>query len=312
MSPLNDTPRFFTFALMAKDQLARYIWIVDTLKRHGRLTRQRLNELWLRSSISDGKPMPERTFYYYRRAIEENFHILIECNKSAEYYIVEEGDEGNKTLSDWLLDSVAISNAMKEYSIDPARIEVEDVPSARRFLPIVLEAVSLNQKINFTYAGFNRSREENNIIFSPYFLKRYKQRWYMLGLREKSGELRTYALDRIREMRILPDKFEMPEDLKSSDVFGNIIGVTSSKADTRTVRLKATSSQAKYLRALPLHPSQQEEIHDDYSIFTYNLKLNYDLVSEILSLGEQVKVLEPRELRLMVIMRLREALALYE
>lgn len=297
---------------MAKDRIGRYIWIVDTLKRHGRLSRSRLNELWIRSPYSDGRPIPERTFHYYRRAIEENFRIEIACTPQGEYYVADDPTSAPGSFSDWLLDSFAITYAMKEFPADTSRVEVEEVPSAREYLPTVLEAISLSQKISFAYAGFNRSRIEHDIIFRPYFLKRYKQRWYMLGLREKSSDLRTYALDRVRAMSILPDKFEFPDGLTLSDLFGNIVGVTSSKAEVRTVKLKATKTQAKYLRALPLHSSQTEEINDDYSIFTYHLKLNYDLVSEILSLGEQVKVLEPRELRLMVIMRLRETLSLYE
>ena len=80
----------------------------------------------------------------------------------------------------------------------------------------------------------------------------------------------------------------------------------------RTVRLRATSTQAKYFRALPLHSSQREEIHDDYSIFTFRLKLNYELVHEILGLGNAVTVLDPPELRVMVVTELRDTLAQYE
>lgn len=119
-------------------------------------------------------------------------------------------------------------------------MEVEDVPSARDFLPLVLEAIRNSDKIRFTYAGFNRSRAETDILFSPYFLKRYKQRWYMLGYKEKSRDIRTYALDRIKDLKIAPEKFTLPADATPADWFGNIIGVTTSKAPTRIVRLQAT------------------------------------------------------------------------
>ena len=60
------------------------------------------------------------------------------------------------------------------------------------------------------------------------------------------------------------------------------------------------------LRALPLHHSQQEQIHDLYSIFDYRLKLNYELAHEILSMGSGVKVLNPPEPRAMVLHELAE------
>ena len=65
---------------MRKDLFNRYIWIVDTIQRYGKITRRELNELWLKSVDGDGEPIPARTFFHYRRAIEENFQIDIECN----------------------------------------------------------------------------------------------------------------------------------------------------------------------------------------------------------------------------------------
>ena len=68
----------------------------------------------------------------------------------------------------------------------------------------------------------------------------------------------------------------------------------------------------QYFRALPFHASQQETIHDKYSIFTYRLKLNYELVHELLSFGNSLKVLAPPELVTMVTNELRRTLSLYD
>lgn len=296
---------------MAKDLISKYVWIVDTIARHNGITRERLNTLWLRSPISDGRPIPERTFYHHRRAIEESFNIDIACNSSGEYYIENQNSNAGKSLTNWMLDSYAVNSAMGDVSQIAGRIEVEDVPSARQFLPIVVEALRDNMAITFTYAGFNRSRAEKDIIFHPWMVKRYKNRWYMLGYKVKSRDIRTYALDRVREMRTTNDRFTIPADINLEEYFGSIIGVTSSKADVRTVRIRTTPTQAKYLRALPLHKSQSEEIHDDYSVFTYRLKLNYELVHELLSFGPTVTVLEPNELRIMLTTELEATLDNY-
>lgn len=296
---------------MPRDLISRYIWIVDTLTRYERLTRRQLNKLWRRSSLSDGADLPERTFFHYRRAIEENFHIDIACDSQGRYYIDRDGSRQGKALTNWMLDSYAVNNAIKGSETPMDRVEIEDVPSAREFLPVVLDAIKENHKLSFTYAGFNRSRAEHGIRFLPYFLKRYKQRWYMAGVREKSGDIRTYALDRVKEMTVIDKKFVKDPEVTLEDLFGNVLGVTSSKADVRTVRLEATATQAKYFRALPLHHSQEEEVHDRYSIFTYRLKLNYELVHEVMALGEAVKVLDPPELKAMVVTELENALKRY-
>lgn len=296
---------------MGQNLIGKYIWIIDTLRKHGRLNREVLNRLWMKSEISGGNPLPERTFYHYRRSIEEIFKIEIKCDSAGRYFLDEKDSGRSPGLTNWLLDSMAVSSAINGADAAEGRIEIEDVPSAREFLPLVLEAIRDSLKICFTYASFSRSRAESKIIFSPFFLKRYKQRWYMIGLQEKKNEIRTYALDRVREMQITQEPFEKPATITLEELFGNIVGVTTSKAPVRTVKLQATPTQAKYFRALPLHSSQSEEVHDHYSVFTYQLQLNYELAHEILALGDAVKVLEPPELRAMVVTQLQEALNQY-
>lgn len=296
---------------MAKDLVNKYVWIIDTLTRYNKITKEKLNDLWIESKISDGEPLPDRTFFHYRRNIEQIFNIDIRCDKLGRYYI-ENRTNRKIALTNWMLDSMALNFALQENNTEDERIEIEEVPSARDFLPIVLEAIKKSIKIVFTYAGFSRSRAETNIVFSPYFLKRYKQRWYMIGLKEKGETIRTYALDRVQDMQVTMDEFEKPGSLSLNELFGNIVGVTTSKAPIRKVRLKTTPIQAKYFRALPLHPSQSEVISDTYSIFSYDLQLNYELAHEILSFGDSVKVLEPPELKAMVVTQLKDTLAQYE
>lgn len=300
---------------MAKDLIRRYIWIVDTINRYGRLSREELDRLWMRSHISDGAPIPPRTFFHYRRAIEENFNIEILCNRRGEYYIDKGVDNRNEGMINWLLDSYAVNSAMKESKAPAANVLVEDVPSARDYLPTVLDAIGNSEKICFTYASFSRSRPQENIIFSPFFVKRYKQRWYMIGERDKKGDrresLRTYALDRIRGLKPTGESFTPPPDLDPSGLFENTIGVTLTVGDVKVVRLRTSPQQAKYFRALPFHHTQQEELGDGYSIFTYKLKINYELVHELLSYGREVAVLAPQSLRVMVANELAASMADY-
>lgn len=302
---------------MSRDLFSRYVWIVDTISQYGTLTRERLNELWMRSHLSEGKPIPERTFFHYRRAIEEIFNIDIVCDSAGQYSVQLPEGSNEKAFSNWLLDSYAISNAIAAQSDASAKVMVDDVPSAREFLAMTLEAARNNEKILFSYAGFNRSRIEEDIAFHPYFLRLYKQRWYMIGRKEKENEdapsrgIRTYALDRVKAMRLTGEKFRKPKSATPETFFENIIGVTTSHGNIYDVQLKVTPTEAKYLRALPLHHSQWEQTHHEYSIFSYRLKLNYELVHEILSLGSSVEVLGPPELRVMLLNELSKLNSLY-
>ena len=296
---------------MAKDKIAYSIWIVDTILRHGRISKNDLNELWMKSPYSGGNPMADRTFYKYRRGIEESFNIEIMCDPDGAYHIDSNESPYVKQFTDWTLNNSAATSVMQELGSSSGRVEIEDVPSAREFLPIVSQAMSKNHMVVFTYAGFARSRPEVGILFAPYFLKLYKQRWYMFGEKDGGG-LRTYALDRVTEMEVTSTRFQMPKGIKMETYFGSIVGITSSKAPVRDVVIQTTATRAKYLRALPLHHSQQEETHDFYSIFRYRLKLNYELISELMAMGPDVTVVAPRELQMMIVERLRSTLENYK
>ena len=68
---------------MSSNLLARYIWIVDTIRRHGRISRSELDAKWRRSQFSDnGEGLPRRTFYNYRQAIEELFNVSLTFDKA--------------------------------------------------------------------------------------------------------------------------------------------------------------------------------------------------------------------------------------
>lgn len=297
---------------MSKDLFSRYIWLIDTIKRYGKITREELNARWKRSPFSNGEALPRRTFYNYRLAIEEIFKISIECNPSTfEYYISDE-DVHNESVTNWLLNSAAMSNVLSDSREISDRIFLENVPSAREYLSLIIDSLKENHPIKFTYQPFSRSNATPDITLEPYFLKIFKQRWYITGRNTKEDTLKTYALDRMRDVTTEQSTFAIPDDFDAETYFRDSFGIVFSQGEVKHIAIKTSARQAKYFRALPLHQSQSEMIHDAYSIFYYKLRITPDFVQELLSYGPQITVLEPPELKAMMINSLQETLAGYE
>ena len=81
-------------------------------------------------------------------------------------------------------------------------------------------------------------------------------------------------------------------------LFKGRIGVIPEECGFEIVKIKVSTSQANYLRDLPLHESQQEsERTDSYSIFELHVRPTFDFQQELLWNGEDLEVLEPRWLR---------------
>lgn len=298
---------------MSKGLINKYIWIIDTIQRYGRITREELNRLWVKSSIGDGMPMARRTFYNYRQGIAETFNVVVECDPSTfEYYIDSSGSEQEDKLRNWLLDAASMSGMLSDSRDVSDRIILEDVPSARGNLPVVIQAMKESCRINFSYKAYNRINIKRDIVIEPYFVRIFKQLWYVIGYNVKDEAIKTYSLDRMSDLTIRQDMFAVPEGFSAADYFKNCFGIMQSKGEPKEIVLKSTANQAKYLRALPLHHSQREEVHDSYSLFHYKLLITYDFVQEILSLGSQVQVIAPPELKAAVVNELKLALDSYD
>ena len=297
---------------MARNMLSRYIWLIGTIRRYGTITREKLNELWMLSPYSDGSPLPRRTFYNYRQAIEELFNINIECNTSTYEYSIDSGDDRHESMTDWLLNSAAMSNVLSSVSDVSDRIFLEDVPSARLYLSQVISALRENHPVRFTYRPYTRLNPTKDVIVEPYFLKIFKQRWYVTGRNVKDDKIKTYALDRMEDVKIEDDTFVVDKSFDLESYVRDTFGIVFSQGEPKEVVLRADTRQSKYLRALPLHHSQREVMHDEYSLFYYKLRLTPDFVQELLSYGPNIQVVSPPELKAMVVTQLRDALAKYE
>ena len=297
---------------MAKNLIAKYIWMVDTIERHGAITRERLNQLWMQSEFSDGNPLPRRSFYNYRNGIADTLGIDIEFNQSTyEYYIAHDGTDTANRRMQWLLDSMSISGMVSSSSDLSSRILLEYVPSAREFLPMIIDAMRQNLRIKFSYKSYMRANQQNGIIIEPYFVKIFNQLWYVIGYNTADKKIKTYSLDRMSNVNITDAKFEMPEDFVPEEFFADCYGITTNQAEPKRIAIKAEPTQAKYLRALPLHPSQQEELHDNYSIFRYKMRNTYDLRERLLSHGSSIEILEPPELKAQIVDEMKKALENY-
>jgi hypothetical protein len=298
---------------MARNLINRYVWLVDTISRYGRITLKDLNAAWLRSEISEGKPLARRTFFHYRDGVEEMFDINIKCDKATfEYYIDDKDGEDNARLRSWLVDSVSMSGTLSSARDISSRIMLENVPSAREHLPVVIDALKQNRRIRFSYKSYTRALPTDGIVLEPYFVKIFKQLWYVIGLNVKDGQVKTYSLDRMSNLNLLQDLFEMPENVNPSEFFKDCFGIITNQNSAKRIVLRVEPTQAKYFRALPLHSSQQEEVHDNYSIFTYKMRITYDLKEELMSHGASIEVLEPQELKTLIRTELEQALNNYK
>lgn len=280
----------------------RYIWLLDTLLNKGSLTFDQINTMWGNCPASDG-PISPRTFHEHRKGIKEMFGIDIECDRSKNVYYVNNPEviEKNK-LAKWLLNKYSIPQGFSTFNGMKDRILLEEIPSGTSFLDDIIEAIHKKVELQVDYQRYEYGQEEHLKTFhiQPYALKVFNRRWYLLGYIKEKSALRTIALDRILDLKVLKTSFELPEDFDARKYFANVVGIYVNDDQPITkVKIRTYGVQADYLRSTPLHKSQSEvrSKRGEFAEFTYRLCITPELVSQLLAMGDKVEVLEPELLR---------------
>lgn len=284
---------------MAKGYFQRYVWLLNTIRQRGYATLAQIQDLWQYSALNEtGEKLAERTFHHHREAILDTFGIEIKFDKSQGYYICNE-DMKDGGFKNWLLTSLSVNNMINESSSLRDRIVLEDIPSGQEYLETIIAAMKEDKMVQMEYQDFKDS-EKVSILFAPYCIKLFKQRWYLVGRHSNKGELTIYALDRIQKLEPTQKAFKLSAKFDASSYFSDWFGIVHDQKyyHPETIRLKVWAKQGHYFRTLPLHPSQQEvEKHEDWSIFEYFMAPTWDLEMDLLRYNDNVEVLEPQSLR---------------
>lgn len=286
---------------MATNLLKRYIWLVDTIYQAKKITFEEINNKWKQSSLSDGNSLPKKTFHNHKDVIEEIFDIIIDCDtkNGYKYYIHNSDDISDGAMRNWLISTFTVNNLISESQKLKSRIELEETPSGQRYLVPIIEAMKNNSKIEITYKSYQRDQPKTFEI-KPYFVKIFKQRWYIVAYNDCIGKIMIYALDRIKELSITENKFNYPKNFKPKDYFYNCYGIINyEEIKPCIIKIKINKNQSKYLIDLPLHHSQKviTNLNDDNNIdgviFEYYIKPTFDFKKELLSMGSDAEILEP-------------------
>ncbi len=282
-------------------QLQKYIWLIDTIRRSGRISLKEISERWERNKdLSDCKPLSRATFNRWKDAIFSQFGIIISCRRTGEYlyYIENPEDIDEDDLKKWMLDSFAVGNLISENLSLKDRILVNQIPSAHSHLAELLEAMKENRTVIITYRAFGKSKSYTFSI-EPYCVKLFESRWYVLAHNVQYNDLRIYGLDRIEDLKAGDSTFKFPRDFSASEYFSSYHGIVTDKnIKAERIVVRAYKGHIPYVNSLPLHQSQKLlEDNGEYADFELYLAPTYDFIMRLLHMGAMIEVISPVSLR---------------
>ncbi len=162
----------------------------------------------------------------------------------------------------------------------------------------IYNSILYKKAINIDYKSFKQDASQA-IVFHPYFLKQYNNRWYVFGRNDLSQFIMNLALDRITTIHESKKKFIPNKSVDFNEYFEDIVGVTLNNEEVvQNIVLKVSNALFPYIQTKPIHGSQKvKEQGASHMLITLDLIPNYELETMILSYGEGMELLQPKSLR---------------
>jgi hypothetical protein len=299
---------------MVSELLQKYIWLVNTFVRAGDRGLS-LDEICSRWEDRFDSDYPRRTFNNHRQNVEDVFGIKIACNRSTNRYFIEYSDDvaDDNEEAAWLINTFTVNNMLslgKERL--SGRIAVEDIPSGHRHLTSVMDAMTEGLELRIEYQKYTSSGSDIYTV-RPYAVKEASRRWYLIGYCLERKGLRVYGLDRVKRLDETGNTFRMDRKFSIDELFATSFGIYLPDGPGQTITFRTDETDARYLRDLPVHPSQTEIERREGSVtFSIFVCPNKALIMEFCKYGSSIEVLSPESVREEVASELDKAARLYK
>jgi predicted DNA-binding transcriptional regulator YafY len=195
--------------------------------------------------------------------------------------------------------SEALTPGMKQF-LDrlPLVIQAKAEPGAHpgtargKEIAQLLDATLQHRRSIMRYDSFSSGREKEYTI-EPYRVVFAQGALYVVAFVPEYGQMRTFALDRIKSLSVTEDRFEPIEG--EEDAFAHSLGVH--QGVPQRIEIAFEPRIARYIRERVWHASQDVQDQGDGGvILTLNVSNDFALRSWILGFGALARVVSPPEL----------------
>ncbi|WKB82758.1 WYL domain-containing protein [Cellulophaga lytica] len=164
-------------------------------------------------------------------------------------------------------------------------------------LDSLYQAIIKKIVLRITYQSFN-AHKPSKIIFHPYILKEFNNRWFLVGKSNKSNKIVTFALDRIISIDFDTTTTYNIINFDGDNYYKDVIGVTVNNKRAERIQFWVDKKNAPYVKTKPFHKSQRIiKETDNGIIFNIFVKINFELERLILGFGDSIEVIKPKKLR---------------
>jgi predicted DNA-binding transcriptional regulator YafY len=174
----------------------------------------------------------------------------------------------------------------------------------------ISEATIHRKIIEIDYFTMSR-KEKTHRKVAPYKIWFFDGAFYLVGNCGLRQDIRIFALDRIKSLKLTDETFEMPEDFKVEDFMQTSFGVFHGKP--QNVRIRFAAEVAGYINEKIWHKTQKIQPQKDGSlIFEARVAGTEEIKFWLMTWGSKAEVLSPAALREEILAEARAMLHSYQ
>lgn len=199
-----------------------------------------------------------------------------------------------KKITECLPERISVDSSFLNPKITfiPDRTEIID-PS---FFQTIFDSLKNLCTITFEYRPLQKTTFMERTI-DPYHVVCQRGNWYVMGKCHDRNEVRIFSFSRMKNIKILKQKFGIPKDFKPSDYFDTEMGVWLSDKTPLTIELLVDKEIGTYALNRIWHSEQVVEEREDGSVYVkFETTQKKEVLRWVLGQGHTVKVLAPQEL----------------
>lgn len=239
----------------------------------------------------------KRTLQRDIREINNIFGLNIEYSKSEKGYFINKSEAENMNFLH-MIEVFDLFNSLNlAHELSPYIHMEKRKPLGTENLYGLLHAIKNRFKIKFLYKKFEEHETTKRII-EPYILKEFKSRWYIMGKDNNDNIIKSFALDRLTNIEITNKTFPYTDNYNVEQNYRYCFGIISpNDEEAQDIVLSFDPIQGKYIKTLPLHETQKILVDTDNELqISLKLFVTHDLIMELLSFGDSLKVIKPKTL----------------
>jgi predicted DNA-binding transcriptional regulator YafY len=180
-----------------------------------------------------------------------------------------------------------------------------------KILELIQEAIRKNKVVKIKYE-FRQPDGVYGTEFHPYGLILYEGAFYLTGFSQWSQAIRTFKLQRVKDVALTSKSFKRPADFSLENCLNRSFGIFQDEMEPTTVRCEFRDWAARLMREQKWHRTQViEKDEGNKLIVSFLLTSKTDFKRWILGFGPFAKVLEPKQLSSEIADSLRKALKNY-